>query len=299
MSNYLTIDIGGTAIKYAIMDEKANQISSGETPTLRANMEEFLGALDTIISPVKDDIEGIAISMPGKIDNIRGLAYTGGALGFIKNTPMKDILEEKYHLPVAIENDGKCAAHAEAWIGNLSDVDSGVVVILGTGIGGGVVLNKKVWRGHLGSAGELSALPTNYNDATDMRSCWAVLNGYRALTVPYAISKGIDSKEMDGRKFFADLLDGDETAKQIFDQYIATLTSGIINVQAVLDVEKFCIGGGISAQDILIDAIRDSVNHYFEAAPITPLNPPIIDRCKFRNGANLIGALKNFLDQQA
>jgi len=300
MSKYLTIDVGGTAIKYAVMDEKANHLSKGETPTLRDNMEEFLGALDTIVLPVKDEVEGIAISLPGKIDNARGFAYTGGALSnFIMNTPVKDILEERYHLPVAIENDGKCAALAEAWLGNLSDVNSGVVVILGTGIGGGVVLDKKVWRGHLGSAGELSALPTNYNDATDMRSCWAVLNGYKGLTRPYESLKGLEKNEVDGRKFFTDLLAGDEIAKQVFDHFITTLTTGIISIQAVLDVEKFCIGGGISAQDILIDSLRDSVNGYFEKSPMTPLNKPLIDRCVFRNDANLIGALKNFFDQNA
>lgn len=296
MSQYLTIDVGGTAIKYAIMDEKATIISNGETPTPHQDMDGFLSALDSVVLPVKAEVEGIAISMPGKIDNVHGFAYTGGALRYIKDTPMKDILEERYQLPVAIENDGKCAALAEAWQGNLSDVDSGVVVILGTGIGGGIVLNKKLWRGTLGSAGELSALPTNF-ESNDMRNCWAVLNGYVGLTGPYAAIKGLDISEVNGRTFFEALHSGDEDAKKIFDHFITTLTAGIINIQAVLDVEKYCIGGGISAQDILIDALRDSVAGYFANSRITPLNPPKIDRCAFRNGANLIGALKNFFDQ--
>ena len=285
-------------MKYAMMNKEGDILSKGETPTLRSCMEEFLGALDSIVLPVKDQVMGLAMSMPGKIDHIKGFSYTGGALSFIKDTPTKAILEDRYHLPVTIENDGKCAALAEAWLGNLKDVDSGVVVILGTGIGGGIVLNKQVWRGFLGSAGELSPLPTNYLDAADMKTCFARLNGVGGLIEPYCQLKNIALEDMNGRIFFKQLAQGDTIAQEVFDRFIATLTSGIITIQAVLDVEKFCIGGGISAQKILIDTLQESVQHYFEKLPLTPLNPPAIARCAFRNDANLIGALKNFLDQQ-
>lgn len=299
MQYYLAIDVGGTAIKYALMDERGEVLSKSEIPTLRSCMEEFLSALDCIVLPVKNQIKGIAMSMPGKIDHIRGFSYTGGALTFFKDIPTKDLLEERYHLPVAIENDGKCAALAEAWLGNLKDVNSGVVVILGTGIGGGIVLNKQVWRGFLGSAGELSPIPTNYLDATEMQTSFAKLNGVCGLIEPYCQLKNIDFQDMNGRIFFDQLAQGDEVAQKVFDHFIATLTSGIITIQAVLDVEKFCIGGGISAQEILIERLRESIHRYFEKLPLTPLNPPLIDRCAFRNDANLIGALKNFLDQQS
>lgn len=298
MNQYLTIDVGGTAIKYAIMDEEANVINKDDIPTPTKSMDDFLEALDSIVLPVKGTIKGIAISLPGKIDNVRGFAYTGGALSaFIMNTPLRTILEDRYELPVAIENDGKCAALAEAWQGNLSDVSSGVVIILGTGIGGGIVLNKSVWRGFKGSAGELSAMPTNIDNGIDMKSCWAYINGYGGLTVPYATIKGIDPNEMNGKIFFQDLHNGDEVAKKIFDQFVKTLAAGIISIQSVLDVERYCIGGGISAQDILIDATRAEVDSYFDSyGNFTPLNRPEVDRCEFRADANLIGALKNFFN---
>ncbi len=300
MSQYLTIDVGGTAIKYALMDEAATYLGTGETPTLRGSMEEFLEALDTVILPHKDEVAGIAFSMPGRIDIDRGFAYTGGALSnFIHNTPVKEILEDRYNLPVWIENDGKCAALAEAWLGNLNDVQSGVVVILGTGIGGGIVLNRKVWRGMNGSAGELSGLPVDYTKGAEKSTMWAYLNGYGGLTAPYAAKKGLDRKAVDGRKFFDAYHQGDPDAKEVFDYFIQTLTAGIITCQAILDVDKYCIGGGISAQDVLIDAAKESVHHYFKVNEgKTAFNEPKVDRCLFRNDANLIGALRNFLDQQ-
>lgn len=301
MSNYLVIDIGGTAIKYAIMDEEANIISQAETPTLKSSLDDFLNVLDSVVLPVKEKVAGIAMSMPGRIDNKTGFMYTSGAIAFIQNMPFGNILKERYQLPVTIENDGKCAALAEAWKGNLSDVASGVVAVLGTGIGGGIVLNHQVWRGFTGSAGELSAVPSNFEYPKEYQYFWAVANGYPGLTVPYAKMKGINPEEMNGKLFFKDLHDGDPQAKEVFDHFIKTLLSGILNVQAILDVEKIVIGGGISAQDILIESIQNEVHQYFTQGlgVYSPVQEPKIDRCKFRNDANLIGALKNFFNQQA
>lgn len=300
MKKFLAIDVGGTDIKYAIMDEEANFISQGDTPTLRENMDEFLSALDSIVLPVKDEVEGIAMSMPGRIDNKTGYCYTGGALSnFLINVPMGDILNKRYNLPVTIENDGKCAVLAEAWKGNLSDVSSGVVLVLGSAIGGGILLDNKVWRGFHGASGEVSNLPTDFSHLDDMRNCWAFKNGVYGYVLPYSQAKQVDPKTINGKVFFQDLLNGDEMAKTVFENFIKTLLAGMIGIQSVLDVEKFCIGGGISAQDILIESAQAAVKGYFEQVKgMTPLIEPKIDRCKFRNGANLIGALKNFYDQQ-
>lgn len=100
--------------------------------------------------------------MPGRLDPIKGYAFTSGAVMYLNETPIKDILEKRYRLPVSVDNDGKCAAQAEAWKENLSDVNSGIVIILGTGIGGGVILNHELWRGTHGTAGELCRQRASY-----------------------------------------------------------------------------------------------------------------------------------------
>lgn len=296
MKKYLVIDIGGTAIKYALMNEDGSFIEKGETPTPYESLDAILASIDSFAVNYKDQISGIAMSAPGRIDNVKGYFYTGGALSkYLNGVNMGDILKEKYGVPVAIDNDGKCAANAEVWLGALKDVDSGIVIVLGTGIGGGIVLNKKVWRGMHGSAGELSVLPTNYKDFS-WNNFWANVNGVYGLLNPYAAKKGIDVKETNGKKFFDALHSGDEDAKEVFNDFISSLLVGIIGIQAALDVEKYCIGGGISAQDTLIQAIQGAVKQFFANSGPLPVIEPRIDRCQFNNDANLIGALKNFFD---
>lgn len=298
MKQYLVIDIGGTAIKYALMNQEATIISQDETPTPYIDKDHFFKTLDGIITPVQKTISGIAISMPGRLDPIKGYAFTSGAIMYLNETPIKAILEERYHLPVSVDNDGKCAAQAEAWKGNLSDVNSGIVIILGTGIGGGVVLNHELWRGTHGTAGELSSLTSDFTQHHCIEKRWTILNSYGGLTMPYAKLKQLPEKEVTGRSFFQALENSDEDAKQVFKNFIHTLTSGIITIQAVLDIDKVCIGGGISAQDSLIEATRECVKEYFATTGSRyAVREPLIDRCRFKNEANLIGALKHFLIQ--
>jgi len=296
MKKYLVIDIGGTAIKYALMGEDGSFIEKGETPTPYESLEAIITAIDSFATGYKDQISGIAMSAPGRIDVEKGYFHTGGALSqYLNGVSMGEILSEKYGVPVTVDNDAKCAANAELWLGALKDYSSGVILVLGTGIGGGIVLDKKVWRGMHGCSGEVSNLPTTYSQWGGSTS-WSSINGAYGLIRPFAAKKGIDVKETNGRKFFEALHAGDEDAKAVFDQFISTLVIGIVGIQVVLDVEKVCIGGGISAQDILIDTLRDAIKEFFANHPGLPVIEPIIDRCAFNNDANLIGALKTFFD---
>lgn len=294
MSNYLAIDIGGTAIKYALMDENANILEKGETPT-DTSAEGFYASLDKAVLPYRAKVEGIGMSVPGRINVPKGIAHSGGAMTWILNEPMKEKLEARYGLKVWFENDAKCAALAESWKGNLVGAESGFVVILGTGIGGGIVMNGKVYRGVHGSAGEFSNSPENYDDPYYGLN-WAQNGAYRGLLIPYAEAKGIDYKSIDGRKFFEAYHAGDADAAASLKHYAKVVAAGIINIQVVLDVDKVCIGGGIAAQDVLIDEIRAAVHEYFVVkGERSPIIEPVVERCYFSSGANLVGALRTYL----
>ena len=296
MKKYLVIDIGGTAIKYAFMNEAGEFLEKGETPTPYESFEAIINAIDSFAVKYKDEISGIAMSAPGRIDVQKGYFHTGGALSkYLNGQYMGSVLSEKYGVPVTVDNDAKCAANAELWLGALKGYNSGVILVLGTGIGGGIVLDSKVWRGMHGCSGEVSNLPTTY-ETFGGDTLWAQKNGVYGLLRPYAALKGIDVKETNGRKYFDALKAGDEDAKVVFDKFIHNLVMGIVNIQITLDVEKFCIGGGISAQDILIDSLRDAIKDFFATHPGLPVIEPEIDRCQFNNDANLIGALKTFYD---
>ena len=135
---YLVIDVGGTAIKYALLDENANYSEIQETPTPMDSLESYLTVLDSIIHRNKHNIDGIAMCVPGIIDSAKGVCVTGGNLRYVKNLPLVAILEAKYGLRVSLENDARCAALAELWKGNLKNCKVGVEMELGCAVAGAV-----------------------------------------------------------------------------------------------------------------------------------------------------------------
>ena len=141
MAQYLVLDIGGTFIKYAIMDENATFLKQGKVPAVTLSEEKMLASLEELHKEVGDDYEGVAIYMPGRIDTEKGWAYTGGAFTWLHDYPAAEKYGAIFGKPTTIANDGKCAAIAESWSGALADVDSGAVLVLGTGVGGGIVLD--------------------------------------------------------------------------------------------------------------------------------------------------------------
>ena len=148
MKQYLLIDIGGTFIKYSLADEQARKISGGKVPTPLTNMDDLLAVIEGFAAPLQGQFVGCAISMPGRIDTRNGIAHTGGMLSaFMWEQPFAAQVEARLGVPVTIANDGKCAAAAEGWTGALAGVENGLVLVLGTGIGGGIILNGKVLMG--------------------------------------------------------------------------------------------------------------------------------------------------------
>ena len=261
MARYLVLDIGGTFIKYAIMDEEANFILQDKVPAQTSSEEEMLQSLRELKSEVGDDYEGVAISMPGRIDTKAGIAHTGGAFTWLNEYPAAEKYGAIFGKPTTIANDGKCAASAESWEGALKDVNSGAVLVLGTGVGGGIS-SRAIWAGKIAAGGIVPA---------------------------FAKRKGLP--QADGVMLFDAYAEGDPDAVAVLEEYAVWASSGIITLQAVLDLERYAIGGGISARPEATTLIRDAVDKLFDMHPGLPFSKPEIVTCKFGNEANLIGAL--------
>lgn len=291
---YLAIDVGGTSIKYAIADKNAEITKLNEIKTRREDGELF-ESLDEIICPHLNQISGIVLSFPGKINVEKGIVNIIATFKWICDMPLKSMLEEKYGVPVWIENDGKCAALAESWKGNLSGIDNGMVIGLGTEIAGGIILNGKLYRGSNESAGEISSILSDFK-TLDNAKRFGKIGGHKNLTDAYNDEKGI--VDIDTYELFEKYDDGDEAAKEAIRNYSRIIAAGIVTIQSVLDVEKFCIGGGISAQDILISEIKDSVHEFFRVKSSEAINEPAIERCYFKNASGCVGAMYNFLTRE-
>lgn len=292
--NFLVLDVGGQAIKYALMNEKAQFIEKGDVPTPTDTIENFIETIGTIFDKYRDKIEGIAMSMPGRIDSDRGYLYTGGALVYNYNKEMATIIQKRCPISITIENDGKCAALAEIWLGNLKNFDDAIVIVIGTGIGGGIIKDKKLLKGKHFIAGEFSLIQTNLNNYTDKHlGMWATQSGTPTLCASVAKIKQLPREDVNGYKVFELAKNGDKEVLDVIDDYCYKIALQLYNLQHIYDPEKFAIGGGISKQDILIQYIQKNIDKC--ADEIQYIIKPEIIRCKFYNDSNLIGALYTYL----
>lgn len=292
---YLVLDVGGTAIKYALMTEKLEFLEKGKIKTPRDSIENFIDNIGNIYDKYKNDIEGMALSIPGILDSDTGYMYTGGSLEYNTDKNMLKVLGERCKTKIAIENDGKCAALAELWKGNLQECENGVVILLGTGVGGGIIKDKKLYKGKHFFAGEFSFIAGNINVMSNNdKEWWGSLNGLDGLLDDFVKVKNLNRNEIDGIKFFEYANNDDKDALEILNKFTYKTALAIINLQCILDADKYLIGGGISEQDILIKYIKKNIDDYHSQFEYF-VPKPVVDRCKFRNDSNLIGALYNFL----
>lgn len=288
--NYLSIDIGGTNVKYAELDNAGNIVEQGKIKTSH-DKEQFLKNIDQIVEKyVKKGVKGLAFCAPGKIAHTK--IHFGGALPFLDGIDFAERYQ-KYSLPVAIINDGKASVLAENWLGSLKDMKNCAAITLGTGVGGGIIVNGQLLNGAHFQAGELSFLQLNMKEL----GFDGFAGGYAsAVQMIKNVNEAIENDdETDGLAAFEAINNEDEKAKSIFDEYCKRIAAIIIDIQAVVDLDAIAIGGGISAQPIVVQGINQAYDEVLAANKIirnTFTRPKIVE-AKFKNGANLYGALYN------
>lgn len=134
----MVFDVGGTEIKYSVMDEGLNRTDAGSVPTPQDTQEHFLDTLYALYVPHRDEVSGIAMALPGFVDTHTGFVSNGGALLYNTGTQVGQLVRERCGCPVTLENDGKAAALAELQAGALQGCCNAAVFIIGTGVGGGI-----------------------------------------------------------------------------------------------------------------------------------------------------------------
>lgn len=297
-SLYLGIDIGGTNIKTGLVDE-TGQVTNQHKRKTPQNLPDLKLAIIDIVDQAKaqvgDQLKGVAFSAPGRVVSETGVVHVGGAIPFIDGLNFKTFIQENFGLPAAAINDGKAAAQAELWQGNLTNVENGLVLLLGTGVGGGIVLNGQLHQGSHFQAGELSYM---YASSSDMTTENAM--GRRGSAVVF-VNK---SRELlglapgDGEEVFQALAEGDSPeVTALFDQYCQDIVYIIHTLQISLDLDRVIFGGGISAQPLLLEGIQNKYNEIRDCVEWfkNSFEPIEIDLCKYGSEANLIGAVYQLL----
>ena len=293
MKKYLVLDVGGSAIKYAVMDAEKNIYERGKVPTPLDCLDSFVNSVQSLYNTYSD-VSGIAMSMPGRIDPNKGYCYTGGALTYIHDINMAELLSERCGVRVTIGNDAKCAANAELGFGSLQDIQDGAVVILGTAIGGALIKDHKVLSGCRFGAGEFSNIVTDYHKPYDGDTSWYASNGINGLLLH--IQEALETEEnYTGEEIFEMANNGNEAVLKGLNQFCLETAVQIYNINQIFDCEKVAIGGGISAQPLLLELIKKNFDEIYNSCYASTL-PPEIVVCEYRNDANLIGALYQHLN---
>lgn len=281
---YLGIDLGGTNIAAGIVDEKGTIIRQGSTPTIATRpIEEIVKDMGELcLSLVKeegltlDDITAVGLGCPGTVDNKNGIITYSNNIP-MQNVPMRKMLEEYFpNKPINLENDANAAAYGE-YIINGQGAESFIFITLGTGVGGGVIIDGKLYRGFNCAGAELGhiTLITGGQPCTcGKNGCWEAYASVTALiretneamenAPESAMHKWVEENgKVSGRTAFDCAKAGDATAQMVVDNYVRYVADGLVSIVNIFQPEKLSIGGGISKEgDYLLNPIKEFVSKY-------------------------------------
>lgn len=305
---YIGIDLGGTNIAAGLVSEDGKILCRTSTPTMNErDASEIVKDMAMLIEKLAkeqgiavSDIKGVGIGSPGSIDAENGVVVYSNNLKMDK-FPLAEELHKLTGLPVTVDNDANCAAMGE-YIEYENTVKDFIFITLGTGVGGGIILNGKMLHGFNGAAGEVghTVIVTDGEPCTcGRKGCWEAYASVTGLIrqTKAAMEKNPDSlmheyakKEgaVTGRTSFDAAKAGDKAAQEVVAQYAVYVAEGITNLENIFQPEMICIGGGISREgEYLVAPIREFVknngyNKYMKKTDIVT--------AKLFNEAGIIGA---------
>jgi len=301
---YIGIDLGGTNIAAGIVDENGKILAQTSTPTLKERpITEIMDDMASLCFKLCDEsgiamseIEAIGVGCPGSVDNKNGMISYSNNIP-MENVKMREYLENKTGKRVNLENDANAAALAE-YVINGGGVQSFLFITLGTGVGGGVILDGKIFRGFNGVASEAGHMTLVHDGepcTCGKNGCWEAYASVTALInqTKKAIAQNPDSamcecEKVTGRTSFDAAKAGDAAAKAVVDQYCRYVADGLTSLVNILEPEKICIGGGISREgEYLLNPVREFVAKY-EYNKYCPKT--VIEVATLFNEAGIIGA---------
>lgn len=292
MNKYLAFDIGGTYIKMAIVGENARILESNKVKTPKT-----LVALLHVIENYAEEqngVEGIAVSCPGAVSD-EGIVYGSSAIPYLHGPNIKEMIKERTKLPIYMGNDANCAGYAECWNGAAKGRKDVLVLVIGTGIGGAIIKDGFIHKGSNLHGGEFGYMLLN-TDIKDSDDVWSRIASTKALVKKVAKKKQVDYHMLSGEKVFQMADEGDQDCIEAVDEFYHLLAVGIYNLSYIYDPEVILIGGGISARNELIAKIDEKIDRILDRVDLAKIKPKI-DYCKYRQNANILGAVYGFMKE--
>lgn len=288
--DYLAYDVGGSSVKYALVDDWGNMKNKGSFAT-PDNIDDFYAEVVKVCQQLGKgrELSGAGFSMPGAVNNLTGFIGGSSALDYIHDFPIRQALATRLGMLVSMENDANCAALGEAWTGAGHDYDSLAYFVIGTGVGGAVVHGKQVIHGPHQHGGEFGYMVMN--DDYDILSEVGSTGG---LCRQLARLRNVPEDTYDGRKVYELAAQGDEDAQRLIDNMYEYLARAVYNIQYTYDPEAILFGGAISSRPDFIPAINQRVQKILAKVGVARVVPKLLP-CQHGNDANLLGAVAGLL----
>lgn len=276
MTLTIGVDVGGTKVAAGVVDEGGEILATEVRVTPASDAAETLRVIVEVIAELRGahDVAAIGVAAAGFIDAQRSTVVFAPNLAW-RNEPLRATVEQVSGLPAVIENDANAAAWGEARFGAAKDVDSMVLLTVGTGLGGGVVLDDELYRGHNGMAGEighLTIVADGRRCPCGNRGCWERYASGRALVREARdmadVSPDYGARMLElgdgepegitGPEVAQAAQEGDPAAREAFGIVGSWLGRGMASLAAVLDPAMFVLGGGVSAAGELLRGPAES-----------------------------------------
>ncbi|KQX64433.1 ROK family glucokinase [Angustibacter sp. Root456] len=301
------VDIGGTKIAAGVVDEKGTLLATTRRETQASDPDAIEREVTDAVAELRrdHDVEAVGVAAAGFVDAHRGIVLFAPNLAW-REEPLRDELAARIDLPVVVENDANAAAWGEFTFGTARDVDDAVLVTVGTGLGGGIVVDGRLLRGHVGVGGELGHLrvvPDGIRCGCGNRGCWeqyasgsALEREGRDLVASGSVYAARlielcdgDPARLRGQMITAAAAEGDAAAVELLADLGRWLGEGMASVAAVLDPALFVVGGGVvEAGDLLIEPARAALGRQLTGRSHRP--PIEVEAATLGNAAGMIGA---------
>ncbi len=297
MKKVIGIDLGGTKINGAVVDESGEILKWDTLSTSKSGSpEEVMYGIKELVLMLSEgeNISAIGIGSPGFIDSVNGKVLSvGGNIEGWAGTEIKSPLEKEFNIPVQVENDANAAGLCEAWIGAGRDMESFVMLTVGTGLGGAVFTRKEgIWRGHHFQAAEVGhsiLYPGGHQCSCGQRGCTEEYVSGTAIENEYERLSGIKKT---GKEIF-DNFESDSIARKVVGRFTWDFAMFLITIKNIFDPQAVIIGGGVILSkefwwDDMIGNFESEVN-----------NDPgmIILPARYFNDSGTIGAARAALDK--
>jgi len=254
VAKVIGIDLGATNIRGAAVSGASGDSLSPivsvrvhSDGTVEEVLEDIYQVIDQIIKESDDDVAAIGIGVPSVVDVTKGIVYDVQNIPSWVEVPLKQILESKYKRSVFVNNDANCFALGEHYFGKGKDVATMIVLTLGTGLGGGVIINNRLFAGSNCGAGEFGMLP------------------FKEQVFDYYASGSLFSNVygLDGLKVFTDAKAGDPIARSLYSELGHNIGHAIKSVMYTYDPELIILGGSVSqAYDLFYEAMWEQVRTF-------------------------------------